>query len=69
MFLWRVLASQGVDVGMSLSQLLILMNALFAEMLVVRTLASAWNYEGIIINLYTRPYPIFGQIISQTIGG
>lgn len=70
MFLWRVLASQGVEVGMSLEQMLTytLMNALLGEMLVVQTFMSSWNYEGQVLSLYLRPQPVFGQIIAQTIG-
>ena len=71
MFLWRVIAGNGVDVGMSLPQLLTYtyVNALISEMLVVRTMASSWNYEGQLLSLFARPFPVFGQIISQTIGG
>ncbi|MCL2605116.1 MAG: hypothetical protein FWD90_11615 [Defluviitaleaceae bacterium] len=71
MFLWRVIASGETDAGMTLTQLLTYtyVNALLSEMLVVRTMASAWNYEGELINLYARPYPIFGQLIAQTVGG
>jgi len=71
LFLWRVIAGNGVDVGMSLSQLLTYtyVNALLSEMLVVRTFASSWNYEGQLLSLFARPFPVFGQIISQTIGG
>jgi ABC-2 type transport system permease protein len=71
MFLWRVLAGSGVEVGMSLTQLLTYtyVNALLADMMVVRTFTSDWCYEGQLINLFARPVPIFGQIISQTIGG
>jgi len=71
MFLWRVIASDGTDVGMTLGQLLTYtyINALLSEMLVVRTLASSWNYEGQLISLFARPFPVFGQLIAQTIGG
>jgi len=71
MFLWRVIADGDTDVGMTLQQLLTYtyVNALLSEMLVVRTLASSWNYEGQLINLYSRPLPVFGQLIAQTVGG
>ncbi len=71
LFFWRVLAGQGVDTGMSLTQMLsyTYVNALLSELLTVRTFASSWSYEGQLINLYTRPLPIFGQIIAQTVGG
>lgn len=71
MFLWRVLASQGVDTGMSLSQMLryTYLSALLSELLAVQTFASSWSYEGQLISLYIRPLPVFGQIIAQTVGG
>ena len=70
LFLWRVIVGNGVDAGMSLSQLLTYtyVNALLTEMLVVRTMVSSWNYEGQLLSLFARPFPVFGQIISQTIG-
>lgn len=70
-FLWRVIAKQGVEVGMNLQQLLTYtyLNSLFSQMLVVRTFTSGWAYEGQLINLYARPVSIFGQIISLTVGG
>jgi len=71
MFLWRVIAGKGTDVGMTLDQLLsyTYAGALMSQLLVVRTPASEWNYEGLLINMFARPVPVFGQIISQTIGG
>lgn len=71
LFLWRVLASQGVSTGMSLSQMLsyTYISALLSELLAVQTFASSWSYEGQLISLYTRPLPVFGQIIAQTMGG
>ncbi|MCL2527670.1 MAG: hypothetical protein FWE42_04545, partial [Defluviitaleaceae bacterium] len=71
MFLWRVIAGGETDVCMTLVQLLTYtyMNALLSEMLVVRTLASSWNYEGQLISLFARPFSVFGQLIAQTIGG
>ncbi|MCL2109601.1 MAG: hypothetical protein FWH20_09700 [Oscillospiraceae bacterium] len=70
MFLWRVLAGQGVEVGMSLEQMqsYTYMNAVLYPMLVVQTFLSRWNYEGQAISLYARPVPVFGQVISQTVG-
>lgn len=71
LFLWRIVMGSGVNVGMSVTQMLTYsyVNALFSEMLVVRTAASQWCYEGLLINLYMRPIGIFGHLISQTIGG
>ncbi len=71
MFLWKVIAGNGADTGMSLSQLLTYtyLSTLLSEMLVVRTMVSAWNYEGQMLSFFARPLPVFGQIISQTVGG
>jgi len=71
MFLWCVLADSGVEVGMSLPQMLTYtyMNALLSEMLVVRTFASSWGYDGKLVSLFTHPMSLFGQIIAQTVGG
>jgi len=71
MFLWRVIAGGDTDVGMTLGQLLTYtyVNALLSEMLVVRTLASSWNYEGQLVSLFARPLSVFGQLIAQTVGG
>ena len=51
MFIWRIVTASGYDAGMTLQQLLTYtyMNALLAEMLVVRTMASSWSYEGQLI--------------------
>ena len=71
MFLWKVIAGSGVDVGMNLKQMLTYtyISALLSELLAVHTFASAWNYEGKLIGLFTRPYSVFGQIMAQTAGG
>ena len=71
MFLWRVIAGDGADVGMTLEQLLTYtyVNALLSQLLVVHTMASSWSYEGQLISLYARPASVFGQIIAQTAGG
>ena len=70
-FLWRVVMSSGVDVGMSLGQMLtyVYVSALLADMLVVRTAASGWLSEGVLLKLYGRPLSVFGQLAAQTIGG
>ena len=73
MFLWRVIAGGESPpyIGMTLAQLLTYtyMNALLTDLLVVRTVASSWNYEGQLISLYTRPMSVFGHLIAQTVGG
>jgi len=70
-FLWRVVMSDGAQVGMSLEQMLTYtyMSALLADMLVVNTPAGGWLAEGILQTLYGRPMSIFGQLAAQTIGG
>jgi len=71
LFIWRVIADGGTDVGMTLAQLLTYtyVNALLAEVLVVRTMASQWNYEGELISLLARPASVFGQLAAHTVGG
>jgi len=38
-------------------------------MLVVQTAASGWLSEGVLMKLYGRPLPVFGQLAAQTVGG
>jgi ABC-2 type transport system permease protein len=63
--------SSGVDVGMSLEQMLTyaFVSSILADMLVVQTAASGWLSEGILLKLYGRPMPVFGQLAAQTVGG
>jgi len=70
-FLWRVVMSSGADVGMSLGQMLtyVYVSAILADMLVVKTAASGWLSEGVLLKLYGRPLSVFGQLAAQTIGG
>ncbi len=70
MFLWTVLANSGVDTGMSLEALLTYtyINMAFSNILNVQTMLSAWNYSGELANLFTRPYPILGQVVAHTVG-
>ena len=69
-FLWKAISASATEVGMSLEQLLsyTYMNTLLSEMLVIQTMVSNWNYEGQLLSLFARPIPVFGQIISQTVG-
>lgn len=69
-FLWKVVMSSGVQVGMSIEQMLTYtyISALLADMLVVKTAATGWLSEGVILKLYGRPLSIFGQLIAQTVG-
>jgi len=70
-FMWRAVMSSGVQVDMSLEQMLTYtyVSALFADMLVVRTAASGWLSQGVLQKLYGRPLPVLGQLAAQTIGG
>jgi ABC-2 type transport system permease protein len=70
-FLWRVVMTIGVQVGMSLDQMLVYtyVSALLADMLVVESAASGWMSEGVVLRLYGRPLPVIGQLVAQTIGG
>jgi ABC-2 type transport system permease protein len=63
--------SSGVDVGMSLEQMLTyaFVSSILADILVVQTAASGWLSEGILLKLYGRPMPVFGQLAAQTVGG
>lgn len=71
LLLWRTLVKSGVDVGMSLSQMLAytFLGTILSEILVVRTPASNWLYEGLFISLYQRPVNVLAQLASQTVGG
>jgi len=70
-FLWRVVMSSGAEVGMSLGQMLTYtyVSALLADMLVVKTTASGWLSDGVLLKLYGRPLPVLGQLAAQTAGG
>jgi len=70
-FLWRTVMSSGVEVGMSLDQMLTYtyISALLSDMLVVRTAASGWLSEGVLLKLYGRPLSVIGQLTAQTAGG
>jgi ABC-2 type transport system permease protein len=70
LLLWRTLMADGVDVGMSLSQMLTYtyLGAVFSDILIVRSPASNWLYEGLIVSLYQRPLGIFPHLAAQTMG-
>jgi len=70
-FLWRMVMNSGVEVGMSLQQMLTYtyVSAILADMLVVQTAASGWLSEGVLMKLYGRPLSVIGQLAAQTIGG
>ena len=69
-YLWRVVMSSGVEVGMNLEQLLTYtyVSALLADMLVLKTAASGWLSEGVLLKLYGRPLSVFGQLAALTVG-
>ncbi len=68
--LWKVLAKQGANLPWTLSQLLsyTYVQTLFADLLVVQTEASSWNYEGKLVSYFTRPYGVLRQLVAQTMG-
>jgi len=69
-FLWRTVMASGVEVEMSLEQMLTYtyVSALLADMLVVKTAASGWLSEGVLLKLYGRPLPVLSQLAAQTVG-
>lgn len=69
-FLWRMVMSSGAKVDMTTGQMLTytVVSALLADMLVVRTPASGWLSEGVLLKLYGRPLPVLGQLIALTAG-
>lgn len=70
MFIWKSLAGSGYQIEMSVSQLLsyTYVNALLTDLMIVNTCLSAWNYDTQSMELFTRPIPVFGQVIARTIG-
>lgn len=70
-YLWKTVMSSGADVGMSMEQMLTYtyISALLSDMLVVKTQATGWLSEGILVKLYGRPLTVLGQLIAQTAGG
>ena len=70
LFIWRIITASGVDAGMTLTQLLsyTYVNALLANILIVETFINDWDSAGKVIPLFTRPMPVYGQVISRTVG-
>jgi ABC-2 type transport system permease protein len=60
----------GVDAGMTLAQMLAytFLGAVLSDLLVVRSQASSWLYEGMFISLYQRPTGVILHLVSQTVG-
>ena len=63
-------APSGVEIGMSLTQLLTYtyMHALLTDMLNVHTYMTDWDFDSKSTALFTRPMPVFGQVIARTAG-
>jgi len=70
MFIWRILTAGVVAIEMTLAQLLAYtyVNALLADMLIVKTYMTDWDFDSKSTALFTRPMPVFGQVISRTVG-
>lgn len=70
-FLWKLVISTGVQVGMSMDQMIsyTYISAILSDMMVVKTPASGWLSEGVLLKLYGRPASVLGQLASITVGG
>lgn len=70
-FLWRSVLLSGAQVDMSLEQMLsyTFVGGLLADLLVVKTPASGWLSEGVLLKLYGRPISVLGQLAALTAGG
>ncbi len=70
LFIWRTLAEGGAEVEMSVPQLLsyTYVNALAADMMIVNTCLSSWDFDTRSMEMFTRPMPVFGQVIARTAG-
>ncbi|MCL1855105.1 MAG: hypothetical protein FWF86_05170 [Clostridia bacterium] len=71
LYLWRAVMSSGARVGMSLDQMLsyTYASALLSDQLAVKTPATGWLSEGVLLKLYGRPLSVLGQLAAITIGG
>lgn len=71
LLLWRTLIANHVDAGMTLSQMLAYtyLSTLLSDLLLVRTQATNWFYEGLFVSLYKRPLGVLPQLAAQTVGG
>jgi len=70
MFIWRIITAGGIEVEMNLAQLLTYtyVNALLADMLIVKTYMTDWDFDSKSTAMFTRPMSVFGQVISRTVG-
>lgn len=70
LFIWKALTEKGVAVEMSVSQLLsyTYINALAADLMIVNSCLSAWDFDTKSMEMFTRPMSVFGQVIAKTVG-
>lgn len=69
--IWKALAADGADLnGMPLAQLLTytLMSSVLHQQLDIISPATSSLWEGSIIGRYTRPFPVIGSFMAETIG-
>ena len=70
-YLWRVVIVSGVDVGITVEQMTTytFTSSVLADMLSVKTPATGWLSEGILLKMYNRPMSVVAQLIAETVGG
>lgn len=70
LFLWREVITSGARVDTTLSQMLsyTTVSAILADLLVVKTPASGWLSDGLLLRLYGRPLSVLGQLAALTVG-
>lgn len=70
LFIWKSLAERGAEVEMSVPQLLsyTYINVLAADLMVVNTCLSDWDFDTRSMELFNRPISVFGQVIAGTVG-
>ena len=70
-YLWRAVITGGAQTDMSLAQMLsyTYLSTLLSDLLVVKTPASGWLSEGVLMKLYGRPQSVLGQLMALTAGG
>lgn len=69
--IWKSLAKEGADLGgMTLQQLLTytLMSSVLRQQLNIISPATSALWEGSIISRYTRPIPVIGSFVIETVG-
>jgi len=71
LYLWKTIMSSGAKAEMSLEQMLsyTFISSILADILVVKTAATGWLSEGVLLKLYGRPFSVLGQLMAQTVGG